>query len=41
VANVLSVGDLVLFAGLALLLARACRPLPAPAPPLAHGDAVL
>jgi hypothetical protein len=26
VANVLSVGDLVLFAGLALLLARACRP---------------
>ncbi len=40
-ANVLSVGDLVLFAGLALLLARACRPVPAPAPPLAPGDAVL
>ena len=36
VANVLSVGDLVIFAGLALLLARACRP----APRLVPGDAV-
>ncbi len=42
VANVLSVGDLVLFAGLAFLLARACRPQPGPAaPPLAPGDALL
>jgi len=41
VANVLSVGDLVLFAGLALLLARACRPLPAPARPPAPGDVIL
>lgn len=50
-ANVLSLGDLVIFAGLALLLARACRRVPAspgapaaappPAPALAHRDAVV
>ena len=40
-ANTLSVGDLVLFAGLALLLARACRPTrPAPGA-LAPADPVL
>jgi hypothetical protein len=39
-ANVLSVGDLVVFAGLALLLARACR-RPSALPALAPGDAVV
>jgi hypothetical protein len=38
-ANVLSVGDLVIFAGLALLLARACRKVPAAAPAAATAAA--
>lgn len=41
IANTLSVGDLVLFAGLALLLARACRRPRVPAGTLAPHDAVL